>query len=125
MNISNFLSMALLLTASSVHASQDSCEYDGKRIEVGDDISIHDPFLLQRIQTYYLEQGMTPEQAEAISFQSDWTVYVLECKRQYIYSGVNDSKIGASMLKQGSPVLMPTEHQEEWIQDILDKKIYN
>ena len=108
---------ALAFSASSV--ASDFCTYDQQKIEIGETITILDPFLVNEAIDFYLAKGVDHETAEKRAKSSDWTVFVLECQEQIHFKSSHGDDKAASMLSKGSPVLIPLDHQKEWIDTLL------
>ncbi|MDA0152461.1 hypothetical protein OH460_09110 [Vibrio sp. Makdt] len=115
--ITPILVAALAFSTSSV--ANDFCTYDQQNIEIGETITIVDPFLVNKAINYYLAKGVDQEAAEKRARSSDWTVFVLECQEQIHFKSSHGDAKAASMLSKGSPVLIPLDHQKEWIDTLL------
>lgn len=114
-----------LFAISANVSAGEHCQFGAEKIAVGSSITIRDPFLVKESADYYISRGATSEDAYEMANSSDWTVVVLECQKEYLFNeSVNIDK-PLSTIKQGNPVLVPIDHQKEWVDELITKTKQN
>ncbi|CAH1598836.1 exported hypothetical protein [Vibrio jasicida] len=113
------ISVKVLLAISTCTYAADHCLFGNEKIELGASITVRDRYLVAKSSAFFVKEGLSKEEAYHRANSSDWTAVVLVCQKQYHLTHTVSSDKPLSMLRQGSAVLIPIDHQKEWVEGLI------
>ena len=114
------MKIILLITLIAISSSSKAteCSINGKHLIVGETIYVEDPALVKEAVDYLKAKKYSEKSIEEYLASADWVGYVLRCTTVYnVNKSRNKLHVGDVLIKSGA-VLVPVEHQREWIDSI-------